>query len=176
MGAPIYANPPTEEEKAHLERMTNSRTGTDLHQYKWAKIILLSAEGKTVPEIASRVDLSEKRVRYRIHRWNEQRLAGLKRRKPPGRRRKLTEELGERLSQLLLEHTPEEVGLPGPNWRLVDLAQAAVDLGWVEAISLEGVRLALKRAGYSYQRLKRWITPTDPEYEEKKNGYSSVSL
>lgn len=98
MGAPIYANPPTEEEKAHLERMTNSRTGTDLHRYKWAKIILLSAYGETVPKIASRVE--EKRVRYRIHQWNERRLAALVRRKPPGRRRKLTEELGERLSRL----------------------------------------------------------------------------
>jgi len=67
MGAPIYANPPTEEERTVLERMVSSQTGTDLHRYKWAKIILLSAQGRKVQEIAQRVDLSCKRVCYQIH-------------------------------------------------------------------------------------------------------------
>lgn len=153
--------------------MVNSPTATDIYQYKWAKAIFLSAdEGLSPPQIAQRVDLSGKKVRERIKAWNGRGLDALQRRKSPGRPRKWGKELGQRIVEdLVKRYKPLHFGLPGDNWTLDTVAQAIERLGWIEGANPEGVRQALKQAGYSFRRVKRWKSSPEPkaEYDRKKN-------
>lgn len=163
----IYVRSLTKQEEQSLGGLLR---GTDLYLYKWAKIVQLSSQGYKAPEISQRVDLSQKRVRHWIHAFNRQGLEALQRRPRSGRPKKITAELGGKFAQLLREEAPYDYGIGATNWTLAHLAHLAVSQGWIESISLEGVRSALKGAKFSYKRLKRWISSPDPEYEEKKTA------
>jgi transposase len=70
----LYVRPPTEEEYAAIRSMM-------LHAVKRvrqrAQIILLSAQGHTVTEVATIVGMSRSTVRIWIHRFNVAGPAGL---------------------------------------------------------------------------------------------------
>ena len=164
----IKARPATAEERAVLDRMLDSRTGRDVHQFKWALSLELSWQGQTVPQIAKLVHLSEKRVRYRIQAWNAEGLKALERHKPPGRPQRLPDYLGERIVELIVQQKPQDYGWKESQWTLERLADAVVLNGWTDTICAESVRLALKKDKIGYRRLKRWDPSDDPAYERKK--------
>jgi len=164
----IKARPATAEERAALDRMLDSRTGRDVHQFKWALCLELSWQGKTVPQIAKLVHLSEKQVRYRIKAWNIKGLKALERHKSSGRPKRLPDHLGEWIVELAVQQKPQDYGWNESQWTLERLADAVVLNGWTDTICAESVRLALKKEKISYRRLKRWEPSGDPAYERKK--------
>ena len=57
---------------------------------------------------------------------------------------------------LMRERDPRDFGYADTGWTLDLLVKAATLNGWVESISREGVRLALRKSKHSYGRLKHW--------------------
>ncbi len=148
----IYVRTLTKEERDLLHALAADGDPTSR---RWATLVLLSAEGRRVPEIARRVDLSEVQVRLRIKEFNDRGENALQRRPSPGRPRKISETLGGKLVWLIQEKEPRDFGLGQTGWTL-DLLVAVAELqGWVSSISHEGVRLALQKAKSPYHLLKR---------------------
>ena len=63
---------------------------------------------------------------------------------------------------------PVEHDLPFSTWSLAKLADFLVAEGVVDYISHEGLRMLLRAEGVTFQRLKTWKAPKDPQYAEKK--------
>ncbi|MEU7864314.1 helix-turn-helix domain-containing protein [Nonomuraea sp. NPDC049141] len=125
-----------------------------------AQIIALSWERLRVPQIAHRVGCSEKAVRYRLARFNDEGIEGLGDRPGVGRKRRISETERSQLialartwppgrpvrDQATGELTAAEESGPS-NWTLDTLVEAAHQLGIVVARSqvrrillAEGVR------------------------------------
>ncbi|MDH7487132.1 MAG: helix-turn-helix domain-containing protein, partial [Anaerolineae bacterium] len=94
----IYARQPTEEEDKELKRMVRQAVGRISQR---ATLILLSARGKTVPELADLFELSEVTVRLWIKRFNTHGPAGLYDQPRPGRPRKATPAVQEAIVQMV---------------------------------------------------------------------------
>ena len=71
----------------------------------------------------------------------------------------------------LLHQSPRTFGKPTNCWMLELAAVVCFEQGLTAGqVSIETIRLALKRLGVGWQRAKHWITSPDPEYLRKKNG------
>ena len=66
----------SEEERKTIERLVHARN-TPVGKLKRAQIIWLASQGRKTPEIAHKLEVSERMVRNRLHRFNEQGLQGL---------------------------------------------------------------------------------------------------
>src|SRR6266700_7720971 len=66
----------TKEEHTTIEQVLHARN-TPVGKLKRAQIIWLASQGGKTPEIAKQLEVSEHMVRNRLHRFNEQGLAGL---------------------------------------------------------------------------------------------------
>ncbi|MCO6449378.1 MAG: helix-turn-helix domain-containing protein [Caldilineales bacterium] len=157
----LYVRSLTPPEHIELQSMSNS---DDMIQARWAQIILLSANGTGVPLIADTLELSSATVRARIKAFNERGFDALERSASPGRPETISPSLGDRFAALMREREPRDFGWADTGWTLDLLVKAATVEGWVESISREGVRLALRKSKYSYRRLKNWAKgPKRPE-------------
>ena len=82
-----------------------------------ARIILLSAASKTVPDISAEVRLHPINVRKWIHRFNMRGLAGLRSGKSPGRPPVFSETQRQEIADLA-HANPREVGSAFDRWSL----------------------------------------------------------
>lgn len=102
-----------------------------------------------------------------MSRFRAEGVAGLenrpRERRGTGRRQKL---LGVFLPQVV-HQSPRARGLARDRWTLQALQDECVRQTG-ERPSLESIRRALKRFGYSWKRAKRTVTSPDPEYGAKK--------
>jgi transposase len=165
----LYARSPTAAEQQDLEQLARS---SDTITYRHARIVLLSSAGKKVPEIQAALGLSDRTVRDIIHRFNEEGVASLPRRKAPGKPRRCDRATREALVELL-HRPPSEFGIESRCWTAPELAAVAVAQGLVEQISPDTVRTEIRRAGKSWKRAKRWTNSPDPDYTRKKGASSA---
>lgn len=143
---------------------------------RWATVLLLSWEGRTVQEIAAGMDLHVQTIRERIrtfHRADHKTCWALFR--PPIRSgRPLT--YGPEVQQGvvdLLKQSPEHFRLDTGVWRLHDLVRVAKRTKLVtgsaqRTFNAETVRRLLRQAGYVYLSAKWWMTSDDPHDAHKK--------
>ena len=137
-------------------------------QVTWrARMVLAYFEGEQYREIARRLDCSQPTIARWVKRFRADGVAGLqsrpRERRSAGRRQKL-------LAVFLPEtvhQSPRTVGLARDRWTL-ELLQDQCYRQTGERPSLESIRRALKRFGYSWKRAKRTVTSPDPEYQRKK--------
>jgi len=156
----LYVNALSPEERNYLQALANSK---DAIQARWAQIILLSASGIGVPKIADTLEISSATVRARIKAFNQQRLDALERGASPGRPQTLSPSLGDKFAALMRERDPRDFGWADTGWTLDMLVKVATLEGWVESISREGVRLALRKSKHSYRKLKHWRRHKSPK-------------
>jgi transposase len=149
----LYIENLSPEEREHLQKISN---GSDAIQARWAQIVLLSGSGIGVPKIADTLGISSATVRARIKAFTEQRMAALERGASPGRPETISPSLGDKFAALMREREPRDFGWADTGWTLDMLVKVATLEGWVESISREGVRLALRKSKHSYRRLKHW--------------------
>lgn len=147
----LYVRPLTAQERPLLQSLAN---GADLIRARWARIVLLSASGMGVPAIADTLDLSAATVRARIKDFNARGLEALERTPASGRPETLTPSLGDQIAALMRERLPRDFGWSDTGWTLDLLVKVATLEGWVESISREGIRLALRKSQHSYRWLK----------------------
>ena len=158
----LYVRDVSEAQRVQLQELAN---GDDLIRARWAQIILLSANGVGVPKIADTLEISSATVRARIKAFDSLGMAALERNPPPGRPETITPSLGDKFAALMRERDPRDFGWTDTGWTLDLLVKAATVEGWVESISREGVRLALRKSKHSYRRLKTWTSQDAGEKE-----------
>ena len=139
----IYVRPLRDRERKRLQEW--ARYQTDDQMRKRARVILLSAEGYTVPRISEQVGLHPINVRKWIHRFNEHGLAGLQSGKSPGRPPRFTAEQREQIIKIA-QTDPQELGLSFQRWSLQRLREYLISQGIVDSISAETVRQILRSA------------------------------
>lgn len=111
----------TEEEDRTIERLVHARS-TPVGKLKRAQIIWLASQGQLTPEIAKQLEVSERMVRNRLHRFNEQGLQGLEEAPRSGRPATYTpEEVGSIIQTALSK--PRDVGEDYAIWTLDRLVE-----------------------------------------------------
>lgn len=163
----------SEEEQKTVERMVNARS-TPVGKLKRVQIIWLASQGRQTPEIAKQLEVSERMVRDRLHRFNEQGLQGLEEAPRSGRPVTYDPALVSEIIQTALSR-PQDLGEEGYTiWtldRLVDYLQR------VKGIRMKRSRISeiFIAEGLSWRHEETWFGErVDPDFA-KKRGPSKPS-
>jgi transposase len=163
----------SEEEQKTIERLVNARS-TPVGKLKRAQIIWLASQGQLTPEIATQLEVSERMVRNRLHRFNEQGLQGLEEAPRSGRPVTYEPALVSEIIQTALSR-PQDLGEEGyTTWtldRLVDY------LHRVKGIRMKRSRISelFIAEGLSWRHEETWFGErVDPDFA-KKRGPSKPS-
>jgi transposase len=104
----IYVRQPTDAERAELKRMTRQEVGRVGQR---AQMVLLSAQHRTVPEIAALFETSRGTVRQWLRRFGTDGPAGLRDEPRSGRPRTVTPQAEADLARWL-NQDPQRVDAP----------------------------------------------------------------
>jgi transposase len=163
----------SEEERSAIERLVHARS-TPVGKLKRAQIIWLASQGQVTPEIAKQLEVSERMVRNRLHRFNEQGLQGLEEAPRSGRPVTYEPALVSEIIQTALSR-PRELGEDYATWtldRLVDY------LHRVKGIRMKRSRISelFIAEGLSWRHDETWFGErVDPDFA-KKRGPSKPSI
>ncbi|HEX4862523.1 MAG TPA: IS630 family transposase, partial [Acidimicrobiales bacterium] len=157
----------TNEEGQRLLRIVRRDSGSVV-RWRRAQMVLLSAQGMNVGQIAKVAFTSEDRVREVIHNFNDDGFDSLDPKYAGGRPPKFTLPQRRAIKKIALSR-PTDHDLPFSTWSLSKLAEFLVAEGVVDDISHEGLRVLLREEGVSFQRIKTWKVSNDPDFEAKKN-------
>jgi len=144
------------------------RSSGSVVTWRRAQMVLLSAQGMDVREIARVAFTSEDRVRAVINNFNDDGFDSLTPRYAGGRPPTFTLPQRQQIKKIALSR-PVDHGLPFSTWSLAKLAEFVVAEGVVDDISHEGLRVLLADEGVSFQVIKTWKQSNDPDFEAKKN-------
>ncbi len=163
----------SEEEQKAIERLVHART-TPVGKLKRAQIIWLASQGQLTPEIAKHLKVSERMVRNRLHRFNEQGLLGLEEAPRSGRPVTYEPALVSQIIQTALSR-PADLGEEGyTTWtldRLVDYLHRVKGIG-MQRSRISEIFIA---EGLSWRHEATWFGErVDPEFA-KKRGPSKPS-
>ena len=145
------------------------RRDKDRIKVRRAQVVLASAQGSKVPDIARRLYFSDGHVRTIIKDFNADGFVALVPKYGGGRPPKFSEEQKSIILEIAL-CPPNLLGRPFRRWSLEKLREYVVDKRIVRSISIETVRQMLKGEGIRLQRTKTWKECNDPELASKKNG------
>ncbi len=144
------------------------RSSGSVVTWRRAQMVLLSAQGMDVREIARVAFTSEDRVRAVINNFNDDGFDSLTPRYAGGRPPTFTLPQRQQIKKIALSR-PVDHGLPFSTWSLTKLAEFLVAEGVVDDISHEGLRDLLRKEGVSFQVIKTFKQSNDPDYEAKKD-------
>jgi transposase len=161
----VFVRPLTPAEGRRVQRIT--RTAKDPVKLRRAIVVMMSAQGQSVPDITSLMQVSDDYVRDVIHAFNERGFDALDPKWSGGRRPAISRTAREHIG-LIARTAPAEWGITGHStWSLRTLAEHLIDQGVVKAISREHLRRILKAAGVSWQTTTTWKTSNDPDFIAK---------
>jgi transposase len=137
-----------------------------------SQILLASKRGQRPSEIARNLGCAVQPVRNTLHAFEEDGVTSLK--QQSSRPKTIHTEFDHQKCEALravLHQSPRTYEKDTRVWTLALAAQVCEELGLTtHQVSIETIRLALKRLGVGWQRAKHWITSPDPDYVRKKNG------
>jgi transposase len=157
----------TNEEGNRLLRIVRRSSGSVV-TWRRAQMVLLSAQGMDVAQIAKVAFTSPDRARAVLHNFNEDGFDSLVPRYAGGRPPTFTLPQRREIKKIALSR-PADHGLPFSTWSLSKLAEFLVAEGVVDDISHEGLRVLLREEGVSFQVIKTFKSSNDPDFEAKKN-------
>jgi transposase len=141
---------------------------TDRNWYRRLKIIQLSAQRKSVPELATLFDLSKATVRDYLKRYNAGGLDGLKRHSSDGAPAKIP---FTRVDwEDLLRRSPSQfdrLQTGARNWTQ-ELVQTYLRLYHQVSVTQQTISACIKRHQVSWNRGKLKVTSPDPLYSVKR--------
>ncbi len=155
------------EEGQRLLRIVRRSSGSVV-TWRRAQMVLLSAQGMDVAQIAEVAFTSEDRVRAVLHNFNDDGFESLYPKYSGGRPPTFTLPQRRAIKKIALSR-PADHDLPFSTWSLAKLADFLVAEGVVDDISHEGLRVLLREEGVSFQAIKTFKVSNDPDYEAKKN-------
>src|SRR5690349_19616844 len=144
MRPPLFVRALSDEERTQLAAGLHSSAAVVLRR---CQIVLASARGERVPQIARAVSCSEKTVRQVIRRFSVQGVAALAPSSTRPHRVRPRAFTGERAEQLraLLHRSPRDFGKPGSLWTLAWAAEVSCAEGVSPTrVSDETIRQTLK--------------------------------
>lgn len=162
----IFAQIKTEEEKLKLEQAIKGAEKPYL--YRRLLIIKLSAQGKTVNELASLFNLIPLTVRKYIHAYTAGGILELMPQKKPGRGTKISLTQEQWLD--ILHQSPatfDELDTPSHNWTL-DLLVKYLEIYHGVIMQPSAVWYLLRRHKINLGRSQWKMTSPDPEYRVKR--------
>ncbi len=151
----------------HIQRIL--RRGKSRTPFRRAQVILHSAHGYTVQEIAQVTCLHEEYIRELIRRFNVEGVALFKERARTGRPVEFVPEIRADIVKIALS-PPKLLGCPFTRWSVAKLREHLLRVKVVSRISAETLRLILKEEGVHLQRTKTWKESKDPAFRTKKNA------
>ena len=143
----------------------------DAFTLRRCQILLASDQGDPPLQIARHLGCTPATVRNTIHAFATEGLDCLseKSSRPKSAKPLLNDQFHEPLRHLL-HQSPRTFAKPRSPWTLALIAQVCHQKGWTPRIlSIETIRMVIRRLGVSWQRAKHWITSPDPAYARKKN-------
>lgn len=149
------------------------RRDKDRIKVRRAQVVLASAQGSKVPDIARRLYFSPGHVRAILKAFNAEGFDALAPKYGGGRPVEFTEEQKSLLLEIAL-CPPSLLGRPFRRWSLEKLREYVVEKRIVRSISIETVRQMLRGKGVRLQRTKTWKECNDPELASKKNGSAGM--
>lgn len=161
----------SEEEEASLR--LGLRSG-DAFVLRRCQILLASARGENVAQIQNNLGCSRQGIRNVLHAFCDDGLVTLTRRSNRPRTgpkaHPTLDEAKQVLLRQILEQSPRAFGKPTSLWTLTLLAQVVHEQGLSShVLSLETIRVALKRMGLDWKRAKSRINSPDTAYTRKKS-------
>jgi transposase len=133
-----------------------------------AQVVLASAQGSRIPDIARRFYFSPQHVRTIIKDFNANGFEALVPKYAGGRPAKFSEEQHSLIIETAL-CPPDLLGRPFRRWSLAKLRDFLAAEKIVESISLETLRQILRSNRVRLQRTKTWKECNDPKLRSKKN-------
>lgn len=159
----LFVRPPAEAELKELKRMARQEIGRISQR---AQMILLSAQKRTVPEIATIFDTTAATVRFWIRRFDHLGPSGLYDEARSGRPRRATSTVQQSLVQLI-QDDPQRAGYLATFWTVAMLALALLKQG--VQLSTSSVRHTLHQLGLRWGRPRLGMPQkTDPEKAAKQ--------
>ena len=162
----------TKEEYTTIEQLLHARN-TPVGKLKRAQIIWLASQGLATPEIAKQLKVSERMVRNRLHRFNEQGLLGLEEAPRSGRPMTYTPEEVSSIIQTALSH-PRDLGEDYASWTLDRLVE---HLHRVKGIRMQRSRISeiFIAEGLSWRHEETWFGDrVDPDFAKKRGAIETV--
>ncbi len=161
-----------EEETVTIKRLAHSRT-EPARKVERAGIIWQAQQGRTVPEIAQKMDLHHQTVRMWLKRFNEAGLAGLEDDHRPGRQPTYSrEQVSEVIAAALSD--PKSLNLPFGCWTL-DRLEAYLNEQKGIAIKRSRIDEILVAEGLRWRKQESWFGErVDPDFAQKR-GLSKSS-
>ena len=140
------------------ELKTNAVRLSPEGQYQIRKsIVRLWKQGKSNPEIAETLDVSERHVRNVKKIYAEQGIAGIKpktRGRRKGEKRTLTSEQEWEIKKIIIDRCPEQLKLPGCMWTRENIRDL-IEQKYKIDMPLSTLGYYLERWGFSVQRPKK---------------------
>ena len=137
-----------------------------------AKIVLLSYEGYTAPEIEKRLNVHVKNVRKWIRRFNEDGVSCILEAKRQGRKPIFDRRVENRIVDIATTN-PIHLGLPFSTWSLRKLAYYLTKKGVVKKISHAEVRRILNDRGVAFRKSKRSSSAKTQDMRPKRPEFSA---
>jgi transposase len=150
------------------------KSATDTKWYRRLKVIDLSSQGYSVPELSRIFDLGVGAIRRHIHAYNEAGLDGLRPGYGQGRPSTLTWTQAQWLD--LLSQSPANLALlatGAQNWTQALLAQYLAVYHQVQ-VSQATIARALRRVGIRWRRAKARVYSPDPLYVVKRQRIAEL--
>ena len=151
--------------KAQQNELEKFRTLASSKDSEKALMVLLSAEGQSVPQIAKALKRNPHTVRDWLKRYNADGIKGLRRKYSPGRPDDKRARLKTHI-QKILNDSPADHGYSDSVWSvplIVHDAATKLDL----SVSEDTVTRALSVMGYSYKRPSKTVPIRAPDKKEK---------
>ena len=167
MSEKLFVREIDNDEGNRLLRIVRRSSGSVV-TWRRAQMVLLSAQGMDVAQIAKVAFTSADRVREVIHNFNDDGFDSLYPKYAGGRPPTFTLPQRREIKEIALAR-PQDHDLPFSTWSLSKLADFLVAEGVVDDISHEGLRVLLREEGVSFQVIKTWKKSNDPDFEAKKN-------
>lgn len=162
----IFVRDPEDDELHELKHMTRHAIGRVSQR---AQMVLLSAQGRSVPEIAPIFAIHPASVRFWLRRFNLQGPQGLQDAPRSGRPRLIDSALTHTLAQLLLLDPMHQAGAHPTTIWTVALLTLALMLRCGHTLSRSTVRAAMHRLGLRWGRPRLSMPPkTDPDKIQKQ--------
>jgi len=163
----MYVQALNPDEQAGIEAGLRSSNAFTLRR---SQILLASSREQRPKEIARNLGCATQTVRNAIHAFEEKGLVCLKQEssRPKTVQAQFDQAKCEAL-RALVHQSPRTFDKATSQWTLSLAAEVCFEQGvTVSQVSIETIRLALKRLGVGWQRAKHWITSPDPDYPRKK--------
>ena len=141
-----FVRQPTPAERSELRR---PRRAGPAGRRARADVVLLSAARVAIGEIGRRLGLSRPTVSHWLDRFERSGVAGLGDRPRAGRPVRISPDVLRHIS-MAVSARPRDLGIPGTRWSLARLRQYLLQTRVVPVLSLESLRIAMKRAGLAF--------------------------